>query len=224
MSALTKDRNTLERFPQMRTLVAAAAIYAGALVAVNADGNAVPASDTAGLKVIGRAESSAKIGEQVRIKAGCFAYDATGITAANIGAIAYVADDQTVALSGVTNNVVAGVIFDVDDEGVWIKTTSFDGEGYMSAINKASGAEVTAGTNDTKYATAKAIKDANIKAMSAAGAIADLALTSVTGAAGSEVYAAGDSSANLIADMIGIRTKLNAVVAALRTNGIVAAE
>lgn len=123
MSALTSDRDTQERVPQLRTLEAAADLYAGALVAVNAAGKAVPASDTAGLAVIGRAQQAAKIGDKITAKAGCFAFDApSGVTftAADIGKTVYVSDDHTVALTGTENAVTAGVVFDVDTQGVWV--------------------------------------------------------------------------------------------------------
>ena len=85
MAALTADRDTRERVPQLRTPVAAAKIHAGALVALNSDGKAVPAADTAGLIVIGVAQHPAEIGERINVKRGCFAFGATGITNADIG-------------------------------------------------------------------------------------------------------------------------------------------
>ena len=82
MAALTADRDTRERVPQLRTPVAAAKIHAGALVALNSDGKAVPAADTAGLIVIGVAANastssgdvlrSARPGSQTRISARRF--------------------------------------------------------------------------------------------------------------------------------------------------------
>lgn len=119
MSALTEDRNTLERVPQMRTPVAAAKIYAGALVALNADMAAVPAADIEGLNVIGVAQHPAEAGERINVKCGCYAFDGTGITNADIGKTVYAADDQTVA-KATTNSIVAGTVFEVDDEGVWV--------------------------------------------------------------------------------------------------------
>ena len=54
MAALSKNRKTSERVPVLRQFETAAKIYTGALVALNSAGKAVPASDTAGLTVIGR--------------------------------------------------------------------------------------------------------------------------------------------------------------------------
>ncbi len=121
MSALTCDRNTASRPASLRTLVAASAIYAGAIVAVNAAGKAVPASDTANLRVVGVAQHAAAAGEKITVSSGCFAFDGPTVTAADLDKTVYVADDQTVNTVGGTNKVVAGTVFDVDDEGVWVK-------------------------------------------------------------------------------------------------------
>ncbi len=124
MAALNKNRNTAERIPAMRQFEAAAKLYTGALVALNSSGKAVPASDTAGLTVIGRAEMSAEIGQIVTVKSGCFRYgnsaDAAKITAADIGGVCYVADDQTVGKTGGTNSIAAGIVYDVESKGVWV--------------------------------------------------------------------------------------------------------
>lgn len=96
--SLTADRNTPARVPQMRTFVAGADIFGGAMVAINASGKAVPAADAAGLVVVGRAEYGAKAGENVSVKAGCFAYDApTGVTVtvADIGKTVFVVDNRS---------------------------------------------------------------------------------------------------------------------------------
>jgi hypothetical protein len=129
-------------------LAAAAVIYAGTMVALNAAGNAVPASDTAALRVIGRAEESvdnsagAAADLSVTVKPGIFQYqnDATNaITKANVGKPAYVFDDNTVANTS-THKVVAGIVVRVDAEGVFINI----GSGLPGAI-----AVVLTSTNGT---------------------------------------------------------------------------
>ena len=101
MAALTKNRKTSERIPAVRQFEAAAKIFTGALVAINASGKAVPASDEDGLTVAGRAENSAVSGEMVTVKSGCFRYDnASGgasITAADVGKVA---TSRTIIRSG----------------------------------------------------------------------------------------------------------------------------
>ena len=124
MAALSKNRKTSERVPALRQFEAAAKIYTGALVALNSAGKAVPASDTAGLTVIGRAELTAESGKMVTVKSGCFRFDNSASTAeikaTEIGKVCYVADDQTVSKTGGTNNIVAGIVYDVESKGVWV--------------------------------------------------------------------------------------------------------
>ena len=66
MAALTEPRNTRElhvgavHYSYEREVAASATVYAGALAAQDASGNAVPASDAAGLVVLGRAEDDIK--------------------------------------------------------------------------------------------------------------------------------------------------------------------
>lgn len=124
MAALSKNRKTSERVPALRQFETAAKIYTGALVALNSAGKAVPASDTAGLTVIGRAELTAESGKMVTVKTGCFRFDnstsTAEIKATEIGKVCYVADDQTVSKTGGTNNIVAGLVFDIDKKGVWV--------------------------------------------------------------------------------------------------------
>lgn len=123
MSKLTADRNTKLREGVFLGLEAAEIIFAGGMVAVDASGKAVPATNL-GKNCVGRAEHYAKAGEAVRVRRGVFNFvDGAGdITRADIGATAYVVDDQTVTKTQAGGTpAVAGIIWDVDVEGVWIK-------------------------------------------------------------------------------------------------------
>lgn len=125
MAALTADRNTKRRDGDLFSFEAAAAVYAGALVALNADGKAVPATAT-GTICVGVARHYAAAGEQVRVRRGVFnfedAADDAALTRADIGATVYVADDQTVKkAAGSPASPVVGTLMDVDAEGVWVK-------------------------------------------------------------------------------------------------------
>lgn len=112
-------------------LAAAAVIQAGELVARNAAGNVVPASDTAALRVIGRAEAdvsnaSGSAGDvTVLIKRGVFRYDngTAALTAAHVNRVCFVESSTKVQSSGGTNNIVAGLVIEVDSLGVWVDTT-----------------------------------------------------------------------------------------------------
>ncbi|MDI3547895.1 MAG: hypothetical protein PWR10_1547 [Halanaerobiales bacterium] len=122
MAALTKDRNTPKRDGEFVVVTPkdGVTIYAGSIVAIDSNGELVPASDTAGIRVIGRAENYSE-GQPVTCRKGVFGYENDGsITSADIGSKCYIVDDQTVGKT-TTNSIEAGVIFDVDDEGVWVK-------------------------------------------------------------------------------------------------------
>lgn len=133
MAALTEERQTDERNPALREppVAAGATIYAGAGVVLNA-GNAEPASTATGRVTIGRAEetvdnSGGAAGDKtVKVKRGCFRYansaGADEIALDDVESDCYWVDDQTVALTnGGATRSVAGKIFDVDSDGVWVE-------------------------------------------------------------------------------------------------------
>lgn len=123
--ALTSDRDTVRRNGDETVFEAAATVYAGSMVCLDSDGKLVPASITAGLSpVVGVAQRQGKSGEKVLVRRGVFAFDAAASdkpTLASIGASCYAADDCTVQKTTATNAHVAGIVFDVTDEGVWVK-------------------------------------------------------------------------------------------------------
>jgi len=133
MTALAAERDTIERDGSRLSLAAAAAviIYAGALVARDGSGNAVPGKAAAGLLGAGRATATvdnaggAAGDKTVEIDKGIFRFanSAAGdlVTRADIGKDCYIADDQTVAkTNGSGARSVAGQVFDVDARGVWV--------------------------------------------------------------------------------------------------------
>ncbi len=134
MAALTAGRNTPRRSGYTRDIPvkAATTIYPGAMVAIDAAGYAVPAATAATLKVIGRAERLADNAaggdgdKMVRVATGVFQYrnssagDAIALT--DVGATCYAVDDQTVAKTSDTGaRSAAGIVFDVDAQGVWVR-------------------------------------------------------------------------------------------------------
>lgn len=134
MAALTADQNIPMRAPEREIILkvaAATTIYAGAMVAVNATGYAVPASDTAGLTVIGRAScmadnSAGADGDMVlEVLKAVYKYKTEGGSAcdlADVGQDVFVLDDNTVVkTAGAVNAVVAGKCDEIDDDGdVWV--------------------------------------------------------------------------------------------------------
>ena len=133
MSAATTPINAPEATIGYVVLGVAAAtkIYAGSLVAKNASGYAVPASNAAGLVVIGRAEAGADNSAgaaadiSIVVKPGVFAYNnsvANALTIANIGKKVWIEDDNTVAGVAGTHGTVAGVFLGFDGTSCWIDT------------------------------------------------------------------------------------------------------
>lgn len=132
MSALTDNRNTPEiagRSLQTKLAVYAAEImYAGGMAAMDYARKIQMASDTLGLKVLGRVPlkvDNTADGETSNIEHGIFRYNNSSsypVTSAMIGKTCYVEDDNTVAGDS-TYLVAAGIIYDVDNDGVWVEQT-----------------------------------------------------------------------------------------------------
>lgn len=129
MAATTLDRNTLKRKITRQIvlpLAAATNIPIGVLVAVATPSvGAVNASDTATHVVMGvscMAVSAAAGDTKVVVERGVFQFANDGtITAASVGQLATVLDNQTVSLAATTtNDIGAGFIEEVDADGVWI--------------------------------------------------------------------------------------------------------
>ena len=134
MAALTKDRDTPARRGGTLSVPAAASktFYAGAIACIStATGYATPGATATTLRGLGRVVAQVTSpgsdgAVRVSIERGCFRFansaDADLITRADIGATAYIVDDQTVAKTNGTNTrSAAGIIRDVDDLGVWVE-------------------------------------------------------------------------------------------------------
>ncbi len=134
MGALTNPRDTAELMNGGRQLVlpvkGGVTIYQGALVALDADGYAIPGKKAAGLTAAGRAEETvANTGSDgdasVRVCRGVFVFANTGtaankVTAAHLLKPCYIQDDQTVtALADGAS--VAGLVVRVDGAGVAVE-------------------------------------------------------------------------------------------------------
>lgn len=126
------ERNTPYKDGELIPLGVAAAtkIEAGKMVAINASGYAVEASDAAGITVMGRAEetidntagANGDLAVIVR-RNKAFKFEnssANAITVAHIGSNALVEDDETVA-SDTTNDIPAGKILGLESDGVWVE-------------------------------------------------------------------------------------------------------
>ena len=134
MANLTAPRDTSEIANGATSIVlpvkAKTTIYQGSIVAIGADGYAIPGKKAASLKAAGRAEETVEnTGSDgdavVRVSRGVFVFD-NSATAANKVGIAdvlgpcYIEDDHTVTKTA-TGASVAGLVVRVDDEGVAVE-------------------------------------------------------------------------------------------------------
>jgi len=130
---LNAPRDTIERGRDLLVLrvAAGAKIHAGALVALNAAGFAVPGALSATLKAAGRAEASidntggADGAVSVTVKRGAFRFSNHGADAVDQSSIlddCYIVDDATVAKTHAADSRSrAGKVLDVDVTGVWVE-------------------------------------------------------------------------------------------------------
>jgi len=132
MAALTQDRTHNARWTGRMIIGKAAAnavIYAGALGARNASGFTIPAANAADVKVVGVAQGpvnntgGANGAKPVQLLTGVFKFknDTTApVTAANLHGRCYVQDDQTVRATPGSPGVIAGIVEQIDSDGVWV--------------------------------------------------------------------------------------------------------
>ena len=133
MAALAAPRPTPKRNGDRfsRSVAAGETVYQGALVALSATGFAIAAATAADITADGMAVETADNADgadgdrTVTVERGVFQFansaGADEIGAADIGATAYIVDDQTVALTdGGGTRSAAGKIEDVDALGVWV--------------------------------------------------------------------------------------------------------
>lgn len=132
MTALAKDRDTLERNGSTLSLPVAASVtcFAGGIAARDGNGRATPGAVATTLLGVGRFAETVTNGStagavSVKIEKGIFRFANSASTdevkTANIGASCYIVDDQTVALTADSaSRSIAGKIFDVDAQGVWV--------------------------------------------------------------------------------------------------------
>lgn len=150
-TALTANRDTHTRTGELVSMLVETnvTIYAGAMVCENGSSRVVPASDTSGYAVIGRAESAVStVGDltatkYINVRRGVFLWaNGDSFTAANVGDLAYVEDDQTVQkAASATYDIVAGIVIEVVSGGVWVDTYAIGGQGAASVTTlSASGA------------------------------------------------------------------------------------
>jgi hypothetical protein len=127
--ALSADRITQRQDPNFQSypVKAATKIYAGSMVAVGADGFAIPAVNAANAIVVGVADKTvdntagADGALRVSVWRGVFLLKATSITQAMVGTVMYVVDDETFDDAVGAASIKAGRLIDyVSATSGWI--------------------------------------------------------------------------------------------------------
>ena len=157
-TALTTERNTPSKAGKEIVIgvLTNTRVFAGSMVAVS-NQFARPAQDLPGLQVVGRAaktvdnrtntDGAGTSGvKSVTCDIGIFRWEHTVFTDQHIGDYAYVVDDQTVTNSGAANDIVAGVIVDVDSVGVWVRTGDVADKALAGTTLTLSGAAAFSGS------------------------------------------------------------------------------
>ena len=152
-AALTAARNTPTRAGKAINLVVTngLTIYAGAMVAVAGNGEAINAADAAGIQIVGRANETVdntSDGESIEVGVGIFGWvNSDTVSDADIGSIAYVVDNQTVSVTNSgSNSAIAVIVTDVDDSYVWVSTFHIDRTAGSFSTLTVSGASTLSGT------------------------------------------------------------------------------
>lgn len=139
--ALTAPRNTIQMGDQPIArrvhlpVAAAVRIFAGALVCSDANGYATPGAAATTLRGVGRARSTVDNSTglagalSVEVEQGIFKFansaDADEVTIAQRGAVCFIVDDATVAKTdGSSTRSPAGLVVDVETDGVWVEMRS----------------------------------------------------------------------------------------------------
>lgn len=134
MAALTADRPTPKRTGRNLSLPVAAAtkIFAGSIVCVNTSNLAVKGATSTTLKAAGVAKeqvdnTNGAAGDlRIEVERGTFLFanstSTDAIALQDIGSTCFIVDDQTVAkTNGSSTRSAAGVVRDVDTQGVWVE-------------------------------------------------------------------------------------------------------
>lgn len=133
MTALAADRNTPAlQGDLVKQGMAAVLVYAGALVVRDASGYLTKGTTTTGQIGVGRAEervdnsAGSAGGKMLTVRPGIYRFgnsaSSDALTIADIGKACWVVDDQTVArTSASTTRSKAGIVRDVDAQGVWVE-------------------------------------------------------------------------------------------------------
>lgn len=134
MTAQVADRNTAERdsrefgFP----VAASTKLWAGSIACLNASGYLTKGAVATTLKTVGVVQATvdnsagANAALTAKVRRGCFRFGNSAstdlIALTEVGSSCYIVDDQTVAkTNGSSTRSIAGIVRDVDTDGVWVE-------------------------------------------------------------------------------------------------------
>lgn len=215
MAAATAGRITAEKIlgKFSAPIAASTTIYAGTLVALDANGRVVPVSSASTLRAVGRActrggldrwdNASGSAGAfDVEIEEGIFFWDNSSsgdaIAQAQVGTVCFGVDDQTVAKTGDSGaRSVAGVVRYIDSSlGVAVESSLALSRAIAAVANP------EAITFTQTYSTASATV---------------AAMTATTPGAGADgTTPSGAQYAALVADVLGCKQNINKIIDALQ--------
>jgi len=230
-TALSANRDTpqiVQHTQVSLTVKDAEIIYAGSIVAVDSNGEAVSATDSATDQVVGRAAEyvdNTDDGETIKVDVGIFGWAKSGtINDANIGDIVYVVDDQTVSTSDPGNGCIAGVVVDQDSTYAYVDTSYLPRTAGTFTTLSASGAVTMGSTlavtgNTTVGGTLGVTGATTLSSTLAVTGAATLSSTAdITGS--TEVGDLGDSSvASAAAVTNGQAVSLSGLIVRLNSSG-----
>jgi hypothetical protein len=133
-------------------------IWAGTMVCLNSSGYAVPAEDTSGYIVVGRAAKTVdnRTGQTdagdngaltIDVERGVFGWTGRGISSDTaVGTICYVSDDNSVTNGAGSNAIIAGTVVDYSDSKVWVDTFNISRTAGSFTTLSASGAATLSST------------------------------------------------------------------------------
>lgn len=128
-------------------------LYAGAMVGIDSTGLLNKAGTAGNLCVLGRLAHPPKLGyivgdgvAKAEVECGVILWANSGtdaVDADDCGRLCYVEDDQTVSETGSTTSIVAGIVFEKTNEGVWVIQGMQNRFGQIISLNATSGTGTT---------------------------------------------------------------------------------